>query len=230
MSAADWVALDDSLAGVEASETNGLGVPNGGGSQIFAFNSFNADQIGASGRRCAIADFVPMASGGRISGCVARLPSGANVGFSPMLFLGLEGTSVNDRGYILGLEDADPYRIILWKGTLAAGIPAGTYLARSSTQYNMSDKLWHHLKLDVIVQGSGAVTLEAFQSDLSVNPCTTPVWTSIDGLAQFVDDAVGANTLTVPLIGGYAGYACAYLQSIATRGGFDHIRIERQVP
>ncbi|MCP4568971.1 MAG: hypothetical protein GY841_15455 [FCB group bacterium] len=230
MSATDWAELDDSLAGVHASETNGLGVPNGGGSQIFAFNSFDANQIGAAGRRCTIDDFVPMASGGRISGCVARLPSGANTGFSPLLFMSLSGTSVNDNAYILGLEDADPYRIVLLKGSPNDGIPDGTYLARSSTQYNMSDNLWHHIRLDVIHQGSGAVTLEAFHSDLIANPCTAPVWTAIDGLAQFVDDAVGANTGTVPLIGGYTGFACAYMQSIATRGGFDHIRIERQVP
>jgi hypothetical protein len=231
MSAEDWADLDDSLVGVEKGATNGLGVPNGGGTQIYAFNSMDAEQIGAAGLRCVIADFQPMSSGGRISGCIKRLQSGANTGFSPLFYLASGGMSVADNAYLLGLEDADPYRIVLRKATIQSGIPQtaeGNYLARSSSQFNMSDDLWHHLRLDVIVQPSGAVTLEVAQNNLTANPCTSPIWESIPGMAQFVDDAVGANTGTLPLIGGYAGFATAYSQSIATRGGFDQIQILRQ--
>jgi len=233
MSAEDWAVLDDSLVDVEKGATNGLGVPNGGGSQIYAFNSMSADQVGAVGLRCVIADFQPMASGGRISGCIKRLASGSNTGFSPFLFLAASGKSVNDSGYLLGLEDADPYRIVLRKAALIEGIPQtveGQYLARSSTQFQMSAGLWHHLRLDVIEQPSGAVTLEVSQNDLSAHPCTTPVWEAIEGMAQFVDDAVGINTGSLPLIGGYVGYATAFQESIATRAGFDQIQIFRQVP
>ena len=233
MSAEDWADLNDGLVAVEKGATNGLGVPNGGGTQIYAFNSMDAEQIGAAGLRCVIADFQPMSSGGRISGCVKRMPSGSNTGFSPLLFLAAGGRSVNDVAYILGLEDADPYRIVLRKGTIAEGVPQteeGNYLARSSEQFQMSAELWHQLRLDAIEQPSGAVTLEVAKNDLAVNPCTAPVWESIDGMAQFVDDAVGANTGSLPLIGGYVGFATAYQQSIATIGGFDQIQILRQVP
>jgi len=233
MSAEDWAELDDSLVAVEKGATNGLGVPNGGGTQIYAFNSMDAEQIGAAGLRCVIADFQPMSSGGRISACIKRMPSGANTGFSPLIYMAAGGTSVNDTAYLLGLEDADPYRIVLRKATIISGIPAteeGNYLARSSTQFQMSAEAWHQLRLDVIEQPSGAVTLEVAQSDLDSYPCTAPVWTSIDGMAQFVDDAVGANTGSLPLIGGYVGFATAYQESIATVGGFDQIQILRQVP
>lgn len=236
MSAEDWATLDDSLSTVEKGATSGYTPPNGGGSQVYAFNSMDASVIGAAGNRCVIADFTPMSSGGRISACIKRLPSGANTGFSPFIYLGSGGTSVNDTAYIMGLEDADPYRIVLMKATIIGGVPvaSGTvgtdYLARSSDQFQMSSELWHHLRLDVIEQPGGDVTLEVAQNDLTVNPCTAPVWESIDGMAQFIDDAVGGNTGSLPLIGGYAGFATAYQESIATRSAFDQVQILRQVP
>lgn len=233
MSSEDWAVLDDGLATVEKGVTNGLGVPEGGGSQIYAFNSMDASVVGAVGLRCAITNFDPLDSGGRISACIKRLPSGANTGFSPFIFLGAEGTSVDDTAYLLGLEDADPYRIVLRKATIISGIPQAAsenYLLRSSAQYQMSSELWHQLRLNVIEQPSGAVTLQVEQNILSAStPCDNPTWESIGGMSPFVDDAVGANTGSLPLIGGYVGFAVAYQESIATRAGFDHIQIMRQV-
>ena len=193
----------------------------------------DSEAIGAVGLYCVIADFQPMQSGGRISGCIKRLPSGSNTGFSPLFFMSAGGKSVNDTAYILGLEDAEPYRIVLRKATILSGVPQAVddnYLARSSRQYNASAGLWHHLRLDVIEQPSGDVTLEVAKNDLALHPCTSPVWESIDGMAQFVDDVAAINTGSAPLIGGYVGFAAAYQQSIATRVGFDQIQILRQVP
>jgi hypothetical protein len=232
MSSADWAVLDDGLATVEKGVTNGLGVPEGGGSQIYAFNSLNATVTGAAGLYCVISNFSPMESGGRISACIRRLASGQNTGFSPFIFLSASGNSVNDNAYLLGLEDYDPYRIVLRKATIISGIPQATddnYLLRSSEQYQMSSALWHQLRLNAIEQPSGAVTLQVEQNILSVSrPCDNPTWESITGMAPFVDDAVGINTGSVPLIGGYAGFATAFQESIATRAGFDHIQIMRQ--
>lgn len=231
MSSEDWAVLDDGLGTVEKGVSNGLSVPSGGGSQIYAFNSMDASVIGAAGLYCVIGNFSPMASGGRISACIRRLSSGQNTGFSPLIFISASGTSVNDSAYLLGLEDYDPYRIVLRKATIISGIPQAAndnYLLRSSEQFQMSSELWHHLRLNAIEQPSGAVTLQVEQNDLDSHPCDNPTWESINGMAPFVDDAVGINTGTVPLIGGYVGFATAYQQSIATRAGFDHIQIMRQ--
>lgn len=233
MSAEDWANLDDNLQSVEKGAVPGYTPPNGGGVQIYVFNSFNAEVVGATGLRCVVDNFQPMDSGGRISACIKRLQSASNTGFSPLIYMSSTGTSVNDTAYILGLEDADPYRIILRKSTIISGVPVaedGNYLARSSDQFQMSTDLWHHLRLDVIHQPGGSVTLQVAQNDLSVNPCTSPDWQPIPGMAQFIDDAAGGNTGSLPLSGGYVGFATAYQQSIATRGGFDHIQINRQTP
>lgn len=232
MSSEDWAVLDDGLGTVEMGVSNGLSVPEGGGDQIYAMNSMDATVTGAVGLYCVIGNFSPLASGGRISACIRRLSSGQNTGFSPFIFLCASGNSVNDTAYLLGLEDYDPYRIVLRKATIISGIPQAAddnYLLRSSAQYQMSSELWHQLRLNAIEQPSGAVTLQVEQNILSTSqPCDNPTWESINGMAPFVDDAVGINTGTVPLIGGYAGFATAYQQSIATRAGFDHIQIMRQ--
>ncbi len=89
----------------------------------------------------------------------------------------------------------------------------------------------------MMVQPTGDVSLKAYQNDLSVNDCVSPVWEDIPGMAVFVDDLVGVNSNeamglsgadALPLSGGYAGYGCNFQEQVATRALFDHFHIRRQ--
>jgi hypothetical protein len=139
---------------------------------------------------------------------------------------------VNDYAYMLGLLDQDPYEIVLAKATIVAGLveeaTAVRILRRSSAQYNIGDGLWHHLRLDCIVQPSGDVLLQCYESDLSTYPLSgAPSWQSIDGMTDFVDDALQINTGSPPLWGGCWGYAFAVANAINRRGAFDALEVYR---
>jgi hypothetical protein len=236
MASSDWSDLDNQLAfaSVAQAATTGLTPPSGGGTFTYAFNSLSGTVTGAAGKFCVLGNFHPTLSGTWIAGAVKRLAGSQNTGFSPFLFIQAPGYDVNDQAYILGLEDADPYRIVLRKGTIIDGVPAadttGTYLRRSSQQYQISDDLWHHLALECVEQPNGECYLNVWESDLAAHAVTAPSWTAIAGMAQFIDDAAGINSGSLPLSGGgYAGFACAVAEAIGVRAAFDHIQIRRQV-
>jgi hypothetical protein len=172
MGLADWTFLNDGLdkVAVNRGATAGITPPPGGENFVYAFNS-TALVNGGTGLFCNLDDFAPMSKGGSIRGCVQRGPSGGATGFSPFLFLGCQGDSVNDRAYMLGLSDEDPYRIVLRKGTISVGIPdsevEGVLLA-SGQSFNQA--VWLHIRLDMIVNMNGDVVLRVFSNDLSSRP------------------------------------------------------------
>ncbi len=242
MGQADWNDLGSCLttATLMRGVTAGLTPPNGGGSFVYGYNSLDATVTGAHGKYVDLSGFTPTGSGpavadggGSVRGAVKRVASTNNTGFSPFLFFAAQGSppSVNDEAYMLGLLDADPYEIVLAKGLIVGGIVEGdddlTILARSSAQYNISDDLYHHLRLDVIVEPNGDVLLKVFENDLTVNPITAPSWSSITGISDYIDDLLQINSGSAPLLGGYCGFAMAVAESLNRRSAFDGIEAYR---
>jgi len=233
MAETDWTELSDGLDinTVDRGVTTGVARPPGGGSFLFGFNSLST-AAGAVGFFTNQVDFAPMAKGGSIRGVVARGVSGGPTGFSPFLYLGAQGPSVNDKAYLLGLSDDDPHKIILKKGTIVTGIPAAAKpaagLLRTSVK-TLAPGTFVHLRLDMVVNLNGDVLLDVFENDLSVNPLgTTPDWQPVNGMAQFVDDALGINTGSQPFTSGRAGFGFQ-TEDVTRRGLFDHIEVFRQL-
>ena len=242
MAEADWTELGNGLgvASVARGVTTGLGVPPGGGSFVFAFNSLTA-AAGAVGFFANQVGFSPMAEGGQVNGVLRRSASGGNTGWTPMLFIGLQGTDVGDSGYLIGLTDGDPARLAVKKGTVLSGIEdlapdpvANGILLRSDATFAIDD--WVHVRLDMIVNDNGDVLLQPFTNDLGAQPLgTTPVWTTpagmegplSPGISGFIDDAAQINTGSAPFTSGRAGYAFE-TSDVTRRAAFAHIQVLRQ--
>jgi len=230
MAATDWTYLNDGLdvATVDRGVTAGIARPPGGGSFLFGFNSLTAAK-GAVALFANQANFAPMAKGGSIRGCLQRGPGGGPTGFSPYLFLCGQGTSVNDRAYLLGLSDDDPHRVVLRKGSITAGLPASEgpgVLLRSSESF--AQGTWLHLRLDVVVNTNGDVVLSVFRNDLAAHSLgTAPDWKPVAGMPVFIDDKLGINSGSKPLTSGRGGFG--FSSADVTRRGFvDHLELLRQ--
>jgi len=230
MGSTDWSYLTDGLdiATVERGVTAGIPRAPGGGSFLFGFNSL-APAKGAVGLFVNAVSFAPMAKGGSIRGCLQRGPGGGPTGFSPALFLGCQGNSVNDRAYLLGLSDDDPHRIVLRKGAVVGGTPRADgpgNLLRSSESFPVGT--WLHLRLDMVVNDTGDVVLSVFRNDLEKHALgTTSTWEPVAGMASFIDDKLGINSGSKPLTSGRAGFAFA-TSDVTRRAFFDHLEIYRQ--
>jgi len=139
---------------------------------------------------------------------------------------------VEDKGYFLGLADNDPHEIVLFKGVLSNGLdPTADGILRSSTTSYYADT-WLHLRLDMIVNPNGDVVLNVYENDLNTNQVTAPVWEAIDGMASFIDDALGVNSAIAgntdnPYVGGRVGFGFE-TGAASRRGFFDQIVIGRQ--
>lgn len=248
MASTDWTECSGNLDTntVARGVTAGTTPPNGGSSFVYGMNSLSATvgavglYVNATGNSGANALFAPMqtdsniATGGSIRGALIRgTSSEPQTGFAPFLFINLKSgltsnPNVNDTAYILGLEDANPARIVLRKGPLSGGLSVDTTkstLAVSSNAY--SPGTWVHIRLDAIFNQNGDVVLLAFQNDLTTNPVTAPVWNSIPGIPTVVDDALAVNSGTTPLSGGFAGFAM-YTGALQKRCYFDQIQVLRQ--
>lgn len=219
-------------ASVARGVSAGFTPPNGGGSFVFGFNSLDnapgvvalyANQVNFN----PLVDDSSNATGGSVRGCIKRGVSGGPIGFAPFLFIGIQGVSINDQAYMLGLSDDDPNQIILVKGAPAGGLaPDGSGVLRTGSATHLTD-VWHQLRLDMIVNPNGDVVLKMFQNNLDANLATSPVWEAVPGMDDFVDDALSVNSGTAPLIGGRAGYGFE-TSDIQRRGFFDQVEVHRQ--
>lgn len=236
MAQSDWASLTDQLATsvLARGVSSGFTPPNNGGSYVYGFNSLSTGVVGAAGLVLDQVNFNPTPANtlGEIAGAIKRLPSGGNIGFAPMLFLGLQGGSVNDSGYILGLQDEEPASIVFRKGALVAGIPTGDVgsdgILRKSID-PVTNNTYVHIRMLATVGGTGDVTFEFYQNDLDTNPVDAPVWEAIPGMSDFVDDAIGVNSGSLPYTSGRFGFAM-YIEDISRRAVFDQITIARQLP
>jgi hypothetical protein len=242
MSSQDWQVLSNSLTAgiVKRGSSEAITPPSGGGTHMYGMNSLQA-AAGVVGLYYNADDFAPADKGGSVRAVIRRVGGARSVGFSPFLFMCLSGGSVDDNGYMLGLEDRDPYRIVLTKGALTNGVQEAaenTYLRRSSSEYRIADGAVHQIRLDVIVQNNGDVTLKVMENDLNVNDADSPVWEPIGGMSLFVDDVLGVNSyLTMgltgsdaePYTGGYMGFGTTFVDQVAVATAFDMLQFRRQL-
>lgn len=231
MAETDWAFMSDGLdaANVVRGVTGGLPTPPGGGQFLYGFNSLTVAR-GAVALRVNGEGFKTLPKGGSIRGCIKRGEGPGATGFSPFLFLGCQGDSVNDTAYLLGLSDDEPSRIVLRKGSLAVGIPdsdgPGTLLKSSES---FLQGVWLHLRLDMIVNENGDVVLRVYRNDLEAHPLgTAPNWQPVPGMEPFDDDRLHVNSGSAPLLSGRAGFGFA-TQAIARRAYFDHLELEKQL-
>lgn len=242
----DWGDIEGSLttSSLKRGVTAGIAGPNGTNGFVYGYNSLDGTVTGAHGKYVDLAGFTPTGSGlatpdggGSIRGAVRRVASTNNTGMTPFLFFCAQGgpPNVNDQAYMLGLLDADPYKIVLAKGSIVGGIinedVDTKILAVGSIQYSMGDALWHHLRMDTIVQPNGDVLIKAYESNLAALPVTNPNWETVAGFDPdgYIDDVLEIESGSAPLWGGYAGYAFAVDFALNRRGAFDAIQAFRAV-
>lgn len=244
MSQTDWQPLTGSLADtvVRRGATAAIEAPSGGGSYTFGMRSVSAGP-GVLAMYCLQTNFSPTPTdkGGRISGAIRRASLGASNGFSPFLFFAADDSDVAANAYLLGLSDESASHIQLRKGSIALGLAGVTLvdpdaapnvLMQSSNTF--APDIWMHLRLDVIVQGSGDVILQVFRNQLT-HAVTNPVWEEIPGMEGpsavfdgYPDDSLGINTGSTPLRSGFIGFGTRFDE--ANRAAFfDHIAVDRQL-
>jgi hypothetical protein len=253
MADTDWTELSNSLPAstVARGVTAGTGKPHSTvaltNNFVYGWNSLLATE-GAHGLYCNRTSFNPLqsdggnATGGSIRAALKRGVSGGvtQVGSSPMLFFNLKGgsafpqaaPSVDDMAYCLGLTDEDPHRIVLAKRIPKQGLSIvdaadKSILAISSLSFKPDT--WVHLRLDCIFNQNGDVVLKTFYNDLDnlTHFIDAPSWQNIPGMSDYIDDALGVNTGSLPLKGGFAGFAFAS-RDIQKRAYIDHVEILRQ--
>jgi hypothetical protein len=176
-------------------------------------------------------DPTPANKGMSVRGALRRAVSGGATGFQPFLFAGAQGNDVTShQGYLLGLTDGDPFRIVLVKGALLNGCPdvapgSQGVLRRSTGTFAIGS--WLHLRLDMRVNQNGDSVLSVFQNVLGSNPVASPVWVAVAGLDQIVDDVLGANTGSAPFTNGRMGFGCRFADTNRTVH-FDHLECLRE--
>ena len=233
MAETDWTYLNDGLdaAAVDRGVTTGVARPPGGGNFVFGLNSLATAQ-GAVGLFTNQVNFAPVAKGGSVRGAIQRGVSGGPLNFAPFLFVGMQGPSVNDLGYLLGLGDGDPHHVVLRKGALSGGLPdiaPGTQGVLRRSTGTFLPATWLHLRLDMVVNLNGDVLLQVFQNDLVAHPLgTAPSWVAVPGVDQFIDDALGINSGSQPFTSGRAGFGY-FTKDVTRRGFFDQVEVYRQL-
>jgi hypothetical protein len=243
MAEADWTLLSGVLTPSQCRRgaTAGMTPPNGGGVFTYGVNSIEVVD-GVVALHTNQVNFAPTAKGASIRAAIKRGESGGPTSFAPFLFLGLDSPDVSGSAYILGLSDGDPHRVVLRKGALSGGVPdeavdpavSPNILLRSSDTYE--NDTWLHLRLDMILQGTGDVILQCFQNDLTAHSVSSPSWVMVPGMEGpnsptvdgFVDDALGVNTGSAPFTSGYAGFG-AKLEAVTRRAFWDHVEVARQL-
>lgn len=234
MAQSDLTFLSNGLdiATVDRGVTAGQTPPPGGDTFVFGFNSL-AVATGSVALFANQTNFAPMAKGASVRAAVKRGVSGGTTGWAPFLFVGLQGPSVNDLGYLLGIQDDDPAHLMLRKGSVVSGLPAGTpdpvnnQILRRSTN-TVSADTWVQIRLDMVVNASGDVILKVFQNDLTLSTVTTPQWEVVAGMADFVDDSLGVNTGSAPFTSGRGGYGHQN-SDVTRRSYFDQFELYRQL-
>ncbi len=232
MAEAEFTLLDDGLDAnaLKRGVSSGFALPPGGGTFVHGFNS-KVTSVGVAGYFVNKVNFSPMVKGTSIRGACSRALSGGAINFAPMLFGALQGTSVNDIGYLIGLDDDDPHHIVIRKGSIVTGLPSSSVgtngvLARSTISFEPGT--WVHLRLDIITEPNNETLLQAFWSDLEAHPYTSPVWVPVPGISDIVDDVLQVHTGSAPLLDGRAGFAFE-TRDVTRRGLFKRIECWRQL-
>lgn len=233
MPSTDYTEISDAIS--TASTLRGVVTPavvpavNGGGAFAYAIHSITnspgvvASYFNGSG-------FIPTSKGGDLPGALRKGGAGGSL-FSAYLFVSLNGNASTNSAYVLGLSDTEPAHIELRKGTLATGLPdqgpgSNGVLRRSTATFALGT--WVHLRLECVLEPTGDVVINVYQSDLSLRPVTSPVWVAIPGMAQFTDDFLQVATGSAPLPGGYMGFGST-MAEVNRIASFDQIVPARQL-
>lgn len=234
MATLDWTVATNSLGSpnVRRGPTYGITGPGGGGQFVYGMNSLT-NVVGSvalyASPQPPNTNFNPLTSGGEIAGAVQRGAGGGPEGMAAYLFIGLQGTDVGDDAYMLGLADGDPAHICLRKGSMSSGLPdvapggPDGILRRSTVTFAPGD--WVHLRLEMVVNTNGDVVLNSYYS--TTGNVLAPTWAPVPGMAPFVDDALGVNSGSPPLVSGRVGFGC-YLGDSVRRAFFDHMTLVKQ--
>jgi hypothetical protein len=236
MSESDWTALTSASnnaldpSNVSKGATQAFTVPNGGGSSVLGLHSIEAVEGFAGWLFTGDSDFAPIAGskGGVITAALRKQSDGGD--YAPIIGL-VSGSLVDsNKAYMLGLSNDIPYKIVLRKGLLISGLdPASSDVLRQSNESYSDLTLWHHLRLEVLVNPHGEVRVNAFKNDLTLNAVSAPVWEAIDGMDGFIDDSLSVLTGTPPLTSGFRPVIGMYNGGNAGAVGLiDHITIARQ--
>lgn len=234
MASADWAEISDAASsgsvkrGVVTSAV--VTMVSGGSSYCYGMNSLVAAS-GVVASYSALGSFSPMAKLGDVNGALQKGTGAAGDEYSAYLFCGLNGQASTNSGYILGLSDSNPAHIILRKGPLSGGCPdvaPGTQgvLRRSTATY--AKGTWVHLRLECIIEPSGDVVINCYQSDLGAHAVTSPSWVAIAGMAAFTDDFLQINTGSAPIPSGRIGWGATF-SDIHQQPFFDQIVTSRQL-
>lgn len=192
-----------------------LGTPVAADPFVFGFNS-NTVSVAAFTGRVYDRTGVTFTSGSGSVAVIRKITS--VVGGSVFVFTSLgdgvaDGTG-DDICYKFGLQDgASPTALVLCKGKLSEGIPAGdvgttsgTTILLSKSSSTFASSAWVHIRLGATVQNGGDVVLEPLLS--SNGNFTGPVFAAIPGMsAQFVDGITQIATGSAPLGEGRPGFA-----------------------
>lgn len=237
MALSDWSTASGSEGGVLHGPT--LEVPPvepAGGDFTYAFNSSDTAGSGAVVLEYDHPSF-DFTLGAKISGVLTKTATEGE-GCSVFLFCNHgDGTGVGttvDEGYLLGIQNDGSNRIVLAKGPLANGVPAGEagstvsttkIIARSSNSLAANE--WIHLRLQAIVQIGGDVVLVPEYSTVAIGG--TPVWQPLPGMQdRYVDGVTEQLDAGPPIIIGRPGFGFEF--TATTKGAaVDYIEGARQV-
>lgn len=237
MGSADFAELGGNLStgSVARGVSAGVAPPNGGGTFAYVMNALVATP-GAVGvyatPQSPNTNFNPTLLGADVSCAVQKGIANGNNGYSAFLFALLQNNTTSDLGYLLGLSDATPGHIELRKGILSTGLPdeapggQNVVLARSTSTVNVGT--WAHLRLEAVVNANGDVVLNCYQSDLTANLVTAPSWVAIPGISQYIDDAAGINSGSLPYKAGRCGFGGTFA-GVSRRAYFDQFTFAKQV-
>lgn len=129
-------------------------------------------------------------------------------------------------GYLLGLSEEAPSRIILRKGTLGSGMSiSGTGVLRLSDE-SFLDATWVELALYLTVNLQGDIALRIRRRD----PVIAGTWSAVPGMADIVDDIIGKASGSVPVEGDFFPVFGHYNSGQSGRVSlFDYMRVSRQL-
>lgn len=240
MAEADFLALTNAthnaLEGAQISKgaiaAAAVGAPAHSGSNNFvhAFHSLQ-DVSGVAGYLYnAVASFNPIVAGKGGSFTIAMRKYTENQYYAPMIAF-LFGTNVaTSQAYVLGLSNSAPYQFVLRKGLLADGLdPSDASVLRKSDESFSDYSLWHHLRLDVLINPNNDVRVNVYKNDLDVNDVDAPSWEAVPGMESYIDDAVGVLSGSVPLTGAkYAFFGHYNEQGAGNVSLLDQMTLGRQ--
>jgi len=230
MAQADWERLtlntiDESDISQGISTDASFSPPHG--STCFGFHVLSP-VTGVAGYVTSLADYGPITNskGGTVIACMRKYVK--NRGYAPVIFF-VNGKDVSSaKGYILGLSEGYPYKIVLRKGLLIGGLDETSDGLLGASEASYDDNDWHNLLLVVTVNLHGDVVVRV-RKDADPPTPTGPSWSAVNGIDDVIDDVLGAVTGDLPITGDfYAGFGHYNSGESGRLSLFDYFRVSRQ--